>query len=145
MLGWCGFTFVHGMTNSEMIIAANYQGSTGVSLHNFYSFGNEAPTQNNGISGWVITGSSTTSGIFINFTRPLTTGVSNDKVLSVGLSTPFSYAYYLENTNGVVPHDKAIQGDIVFGATTQTSKFSSNSGLLLTLRGVFLAGILLAY
>ena len=129
-----------------MIIAANYQGSTGVSLHNFYSFGNEAPTQNNGISGWVITGSSTTSGIFINFTRPLTTGVSNDKVLSVGLSTPFSYAYYLENTNGVVPHDKAIQGDIVFGATTETSSFNVyDSGLLLTLQGVFLAAILLAY
>ena len=135
------------MINTEMIIAANFNQNTGVSLYNFYSVAGEAPTQQIGTPSWnIITNSTTSEGIFVTFSRLLNTDLADDKVLSVGLSTPFSYAYYLENTNGVVPHDKAIQGDIVFGATTETSSFNVyDSGLLLTLQGVFLAAILLAY
>ena len=121
--GWCGFTFAHGMNNTEMIIASNFGGNN-INLINFYSAGYQAPTQITGINGWSINDYSSSSGISVNFARPLSTGQPNDEVLKVGLATPFSYAYYIGNTSVFLPHNNAVQGDIVFGSTTATSSYT---------------------
>ena len=140
------------MTNTEMIIAADIGGNNNITLNNYYSIGVETPTQNNSIANWTFTGYSNSSGIFVNFTRPLTTEEPDDKILYIGLSSPFSYAYHIGNISQLVKHDNAVQGDIVFGNTTATSSYTvynppvpnNDSGLLLTLQGIFIA-ILLAY
>ena len=112
------------MGNTEMIIANNFAGNNTVNLTNFYSVEAELPTQQTGTTGWNITGSLVFSGIFVNFSRPLNTGLADDKVLFVGLETPFSYAYNFDNTTELVPHINAVQGNIVFGATTGTSSYT---------------------
>ena len=112
------------MTNTEMIIAADIGGNNNITLNNYYSIGVETPTQNNSIANWTFTGYSNSSGIFVNFTRPLTTGEADDKELYVGLSSPFSYAYHIGNISELVPHDNAVQGNITFGNTQNTSSYT---------------------
>ena len=111
------------MNNTEMIIASNFGGNN-INLINFYSAGYQAPTQITGINGWSINDYSSSSGISVNFARPLSTGQPNDEVLKVGLATPFSYAYYSEKTSVLVRHNNAVQGNIVFGSTIATSSYS---------------------
>ena len=146
MLGWCGFTFAHGMNNTEMIIAANFGGNNNITLYNYYSVGAELPTQDTGIVGWNVLNSSNSSGIFVNFTRPFNTGQKNDLVFSYEFKTAFSYAYYLEKTSELVHHDSAFEGNIVFGSTNGTSSFTpinnpnppepnNDFGLFLSLQG----------
>ena len=143
------------MNNTEMIIASNFGGNN-INLINFYSIGYEVPTQITPSNAWNITGSSSSSGIFVNFSRPLITGQQDDKELFIGLETSFSYAYYIGNTSGMVPHDNAVQGNITFGATNSTSNYTiytppippspgpiNDFALLVTLQGVFI-GIILA-
>ena len=122
--GWCGFTFAHGMNYTEMIIVGNFGGNENVTLYDFYSTGRMTPTQTIDITDWIITDSSNSSGIFISFIRSLNTEQQFDKVLSVGLQTSFSFAYYLEKTSELVPHDNAFQGDIVFGSSNATSSYT---------------------
>ena len=112
------------MNNTEMIIAGNFGGNNNITLYNYFSTGAQLPTQNISIYNWNITGYSNSSGIFVNFTRLLTTGQPNDEVLYTGLESPFSYAYYSEKTSVLVRHNNAVQGNIVFGSTTATSSYS---------------------
>lgn len=115
------------MNNTEMIVALN-TGNT-ITVTDYYSTAFQQPTTKTSLSLTVVSSVVNTTGLFVTFTRPLTSTSSQVAKINVGSEFDFSFAYLTPVNEGFQRHDNIGVGLITFGATNSSSNFIINGNL----------------
>ena len=133
IFGWCGISFIHGMSGTEVIVMLNTAGT--ISVTDYYSSDYVQPTQKIPTNLVLKSSSVNGTGIYGEFTRPLETTDLLNKHVYVGLSTDFSFAYLTTANLGFIQHDHIGMGSISLGNSQSTSAWNPN-GFVETLPNV---------
>ena len=115
------------MENTEMIVALYSNGK--VSVTDYYSKKYEQPTTKTSLALGLVSSEFNSSGLFVTFTRPLSSSSSQVAKIGVGSEFDFSFAYLTTADQGFQRHNNIGTGLIIFGDTNSTSNFIYNGSL----------------
>lgn len=120
-------SFVHGMNNTEMIVALNTNNT--VTVTDYYSTAFEQPTNKTSLSPTIVSSVANSTGLFVTFNRSLASTSPQVAKINVGSQFDFSFAYLTTPNQGFQRHNNIGVGLIQFGATNSTSNFIINGNL----------------
>lgn len=123
LAGWCGIGFAGDMQDADMIVAFTNGGD--VQAWDMYAVGGTVPVNDTELGGvdnvQLVQGNYSGGYTYATVERLLITKDSLDSPLSVGLMTPFCFAYY-DRGDSFAPRRYLGTGQITFG-NNQTSSF----------------------